>query len=50
MDKWNLFISTNLLLFDILTILIHRFVLFFSILSKKRNFMLNEKTILSQAV
>ena len=38
MDKWNLFLSANVLLFDVLTILIHHFVLFFSILSQKEKF------------
>ena len=38
MDKWNLFLGTNVLLFDVLTILIHHFVLFFSILSQKKKF------------
>ena len=33
MDKCNLFLGTNVLLFDVLTILIHHFVLSFSILS-----------------
>ena len=33
MDKCNLFLSTNVLLFYVLTTLIHHFVLFFSILS-----------------
>ena len=49
MDKWNLFLSTNILLSDVLTILIHHFVLFFSIPSQKEKFMSNGKTILSQA-
>ena len=48
MDKWNLFLSTNVLLFDVLTILIHHFVLLFSIL-KKRSFVSKGKRILSQA-
>ena len=46
MGKWNLFLSTNVLLFDafdVLTILIHQFVLFLSILMSKG------KTMLSQA-
>ena len=38
MDKWNLFLSTNVLSFNVLTILIHHFVLFFSILSQKEKF------------
>ena len=46
MDKWNL--SPNVLLFDVLTILIHHFMLFFSILSQK-DFMSKGKTILGQA-
>ena len=48
MDKWNLFLSTNLLLFDILIILIHHFVLFFSILRQKEKFYVKRKIILSQ--
>ena len=36
MDKWNLILTTNVLLFDVLTILIHHFVLFFSILSQRK--------------
>ena len=43
MDKWNLFFSTNVLLFDVLTILINRFVLFFSILSQKQKFYVKRK-------
>ena len=43
MDKWNLFLSTNVLLFDVLTILIHHFVLFFSILSQKEKFHVKRK-------
>ena len=42
MDKWNL-LSTNVLLFDVLTILIHHFVLFFSILSQKEKFYVKRK-------
>ena len=38
MDKWNLFSSTDVLLFEVLTILIHHFVLFFSILNEKEKF------------
>ena len=38
MDKWNLFLSTNVLLFDVFNILIHHFMLFFSILSQKEKF------------
>ena len=38
MDKWNLVLSTNVLLFDVLTILIQYFALFFSILSQKEKF------------
>ena len=50
MDKCNLFLCTNVLLFDVLTILINQFVLFFSILSQKKiNVMSKEKAILSQA-
>ena len=41
-DKWNLFLSTNVLLFDVFTILTQNFVLFFSIISQKRNFMSKE--------
>ena len=36
MDKCNLFLSTNELLFDVRTILIRHFVLFLSILSQKK--------------
>ena len=43
MDKWNLFLSTYVLLFDILTILIHHFVLFFSFLSQKEKFYVKRK-------
>ena len=43
MDKWNLFLSTNVLLFDTPTILIHHFVLLFSILSKKEKFYVKRK-------
>ena len=42
-DKWNLFLSTNILLFDVLTILIHHFVLFFSILIQKEKFYVKRK-------
>ena len=35
MDKWNFILSTNVLSFDVLTILIHHFVLCFSILSQE---------------
>ena len=38
MDIWNLFFSTNVLLFNVLTISIRRFVLFFSILSQNKKF------------
>ena len=38
MDKYNLFLSTNILLCYVLTILIHHFVLFFSVLSQKNKF------------
>ena len=43
MDKCNLFLSTNVLLFEVLTILIHHFVLFFSILSQKEKFYVKRK-------
>ena len=43
MDKWNLFLSINVFLFDVLTILIHHFVLFFSILSPKKKFCIKRK-------
>ena len=43
MDKWNLFLSTNVLLFDVLTILAHDFVLFFGILSQKEKFYAKRK-------
>ena len=38
MDKCNLFLSTNVLLFYVLTILIHYFALLFSILSQKKHY------------
>ena len=43
-DKWNLFLSTNVLLFDVLNILILHFVLFFSILSRKEKFYVKRKS------
>ena len=43
MDKWNLFLSTSVLLFDTLTTLIHHFVLLFSILSQKEKFYVKRK-------
>ena len=43
MDKMNLFLSANILLFDVLTILIHYFVLLFSILSQKKKFYVKRK-------
>ena len=43
MDKWNLFLRTYVLLFDVLTILIHHFALFFSILSQKEKFYVKRK-------
>ena len=43
MDKCSLFLSTNILLFDVITILIHYFVLFFSILSQKNKFYVKRK-------
>ena len=43
MDKCSLFLSTNILLFDVVTILIHYFVLFFSILSQKNKFYVKRK-------
>ena len=49
MNKWNLCLSTNVLLFDDLTILVHNFVLHFSILSQKEKFKSKGKAILSQA-
>ena len=49
MDICNLFLSTNALSFDVLTILIHHFVLIFSIASQKQKFFVKRKTILSQA-
>ena len=49
MDKCNLFLSTNVLLFGILRILIHHFVLFSLFLVKKTNFMSKGKPILRQA-
>ena len=44
MDKWNLFLSTNVLLFDVPTILIRHLVLFFSILSQKEKFYVNNSS------
>ena len=38
-----MFFSTNMLLFDLLTILIHYFLLFFSILSEKEKFYVKKK-------
>ena len=38
MDKWNFSLSINVLLFDVLTILIHHYVLLFSILSLEDKF------------
>ena len=43
MEKCNLFLGTNVLLVDFLTILIHHFVLFFSILSQKEKFYVKRK-------
>ena len=43
MDKCNLFLSTNVLLFDVYTILKHHLVLFFSILSQKKKFYVKTK-------
>ena len=43
MVKYNLFLSTNVLLFDVLTILIHHFMLFFSSLSQKKEFYFKRK-------
>ena len=42
-DIIQLFLSTNVFLFDVLTILIHHFVLFLSILSQKKKFYLKRK-------
>ena len=51
MDKCNLVVSTNILLFDVLTMLIHHLVLFFSFLSLKINFLPKaKKKILSKAI
>ena len=36
MDKYNLFSNTNVLLFEVFTILIYHFALFFNILSQKK--------------
>ena len=50
MDKCNLVVSTNMLLFDVLTMLIHHLVLFFSFLSLKINILPKaKKKILSKA-
>ena len=43
MNKRDLFLSTNVLFFDALTILIHHSVLFFSILSQKEKFSVKRK-------
>ena len=43
MDKWNLFLSTNVLLFDAFVILIHHFVLFFSVLRQKEKLYVKRK-------
>ena len=43
MDKWNLLFSRNMLLFDVLNMLIHHFVLFFNILSQKKKFSVQRK-------
>ena len=42
-DIIHLFLSTNVLLFDILTILIHYFVLLFCIFSQKEKFYVKRK-------
>ena len=42
-NKWNLFLSTIVLLFDVLNILILHFVLFFSIFSQKEKFYVKRK-------
>ena len=50
MEKCSLFLGTNVLLFDVLTISIPHFVLFFSILSQKnRNLMSKVSATLRQA-
>ena len=43
MNKWNLFLSTNVLLLDVLTILIHHFVLLEYPQSKREILCQNEK-------
>ena len=43
MNKRDLFLSTNVLFFDAVTILIHHSVLFFSILSQKEKFSVKRK-------
>ena len=43
MDKCSLFLKNNVLLFDVLTISVLHFVLFFSILSQKNNFYVKGK-------
>ena len=43
MDKWNLFLSANVHLFDVFTILIHHFVLSFSILSQNEKYYVKRK-------
>ena len=43
MDKCNLLLSTSILLFDVLSILIHYFLLFFNISSQKKKFYVKRK-------
>ena len=43
MDKWNLLLITNVLLFDVISILIHHFVLLFNILSQIEKFYVKRK-------
>ena len=49
MDKWNLFLSKNVILLGALTILIHHFVLLFSILSQKKKFYVKRKSNTQQS-
>ena len=43
MDKCNLFLSTSILLFDVLTILVHYFLLFFNSSCQKKKFSVKRK-------
>ena len=43
MEKYNLFLSTNIILFHVLTSWIHHFVLFFGILCQDKKFYVKRK-------